>query len=89
VDFYLVHQATAFMLDHLRDRLGIEAEKMPVELEECGNTVSSTIPILIDALRRSGRLKPGVRTLLIGFGVGLSWAGCGWTETWSCPGGAC
>jgi hypothetical protein len=27
-------------------------------------------------------LQPGVQTLLIGFGVGLSWAGCSWTETW-------
>lgn len=49
----------------------------------CGNTVSSTIPLLIGDLRNSGRLRPGKRTLLIGFGVGLSWAGCQWTETWS------
>jgi hypothetical protein len=38
---------------------------------------------LIDDLRTAGRLKPGKRTLLIGFGVGLSWAGCVWTETWA------
>jgi 3-oxoacyl-[acyl-carrier-protein] synthase-3 len=33
-------------------------------------------------LRSSGRLRPGKRSLLIGFGVGFSWAGCLWTETW-------
>ena len=33
-------------------------------------------------LRAAGRLRPGTQTLLIGFGVGLSWAGCSWTETW-------
>ena len=43
---------------------------------------SSTIPIVIDELRASGRLRPGTRSLLAGFGVGFSWAGCLWTETW-------
>jgi hypothetical protein len=38
---------------------------------------------LIRDLRQSGRLRPGKRTLMLGFGVGLSWAGCVWTETWA------
>jgi len=82
VDYYLMHQATLFMLDHLRTNLSLDEELMPEALKDCGNTVSSTLPLLIDQLRNSGRLKPGKRTLLIGFGVGLSWAGCTWTETW-------
>jgi 3-oxoacyl-[acyl-carrier-protein] synthase III len=83
VDMYLLHQATVFMLDHLRERLTLDREHTPEALERYGNTVSSTIPILIRDLRLSGRLKPGKQTLLVGFGVGLSWAGCAWTETWS------
>jgi 3-oxoacyl-[acyl-carrier-protein] synthase-3 len=83
VDLYLMHQATLFMLDHLRERLSLDREHTPEALEECGNTVSSTIPILIRDLRQSGRLRPGRQTVLVGFGVGLSWAGCAWTETWS------
>ena len=83
VDMYLLHQATVFMLDHLRERLSLDREHTPEALELYGNTVSSTIPILIADLRRTGRLKPGKRTLLVGFGVGLSWAGCVWTETWA------
>jgi 3-oxoacyl-[acyl-carrier-protein] synthase III len=82
VDLYLIHQATALMLDHLRNRLEMDKAKMPEALEQYGNTVSSTIPILIHDLRDSGRLRPSAQTLLIGFGVGLSWAGCAWTETW-------
>jgi len=81
-----MHQATTFMLDHLRDRLDLSWEQMPLALENYGNTVSSTIPILIRDLRLAGRLKAGVRTLLVGFGVGLSWGGCSWTETWGEPG---
>lgn len=84
VDIYLMHQATTFMLDHLRQRLELDGEKVPEALRDYGNTVSSTIPILMRDLRLSGRLRPGKRTLMIGFGVGLSWAGCAWTETWEC-----
>lgn len=88
VDLYLMHQATTFMLEHLQARLRVDGQKMPNDLEESGNTVSSTIPILMHNLRRLGRLRPGVRTLMVGFGVGLSWAGCSWTETW-CGHSAC
>jgi len=82
VDMYLMHQATTFMLDHLRERLELDEEKVPEALRDCGNTVSSTIPLLIRRLRDGRRLRPGKQTLLIGFGVGFSWAGCAWTETW-------
>jgi 3-oxoacyl-[acyl-carrier-protein] synthase-3 len=89
VDMFLMHQATTFMLDHLRERLSIDREHMPEAIEDYGNTVSSTIPILIRDLRSSGRLKPGVQSMLVGFGVGLSWAGCAWTETWSAKNRSC
>ena len=82
VDLYLMHQATLFMLEHLRDRLKVDEDLLPADLEQCGNTVSSTLPILMHNLRRSGRLRPGKRSLLVGFGVGFSWAGCLWAETW-------
>ena len=82
VDLFLLHQATLKMLSQLRERMGLPEERMPIVLEHCGNTVSSTIPILIDVLRRDGRLRKGMRNVLVGFGVGWSWAGCVWRETW-------
>jgi 3-oxoacyl-[acyl-carrier-protein] synthase-3 len=82
IDLYLFHQATLKMLVQLRERLGLAPPRMPIALEDCGNTVSSTIPILIDTLRRDGRLKRGMQNMLVGFGVGWSWAGCIWRETW-------
>ena len=82
VDLFLVHQATHKLLEHLRRDMQLDEERMPTMLRDFGNTVSSTIPILIHELRASGRLRRGVRSLLAGFGVGFSWAGCLWTETW-------
>jgi 3-oxoacyl-[acyl-carrier-protein] synthase III len=82
VDLYLMHQATRKMLEQLQEALKLNEAKLPIVLEHCGNTVSSTLPILIDELRKDGRLTPGMKNLLIGFGVGWSWAGCVWEETW-------
>ncbi len=82
VDFFLLHQATKKMQEQLQQRLGLGDERMPMLLDHCGNTVSSTIPILIDHMRREQRLTIGMRNVLVGFGVGWSWAGCLWEETW-------
>ncbi len=76
VDLVVFHQANAFMLEHLRRKLGIPPEKFMVHLEYCGNTVSSTIPLALDAALQTGRLRPGMKVLLAGFGVGYSWGGC-------------
>lgn len=83
VDLYIFHQATDKMLVLLREALKVGEQQLPIILRDCGNTVSSTIPIAIDELRRSGRLKPGMKNLLVGFGVGWSWAGCLWRETYT------
>lgn len=82
VQLYLFHQATLKMLEQLRERLAIPESQFPIVMEHCGNTVSSTLPIVIDALRNDGRLAPGVQSMLVGFGVGWSWAGCLWRESW-------
>ncbi len=82
IDLFLFHQATLKLLDCLRQDMKLDETRLPTVLADYGNTVSSTIPIVIDELRASGRLRPGTRSLLAGFGVGFSWAGCLWTETW-------
>jgi 3-oxoacyl-[acyl-carrier-protein] synthase-3 len=79
---YLMHQATWKMLDQLRNRMGVSAERLPIELSEVGNTVSCTLPILIDSLRKQGQIDAASMNMLVGFGVGLSWAGCLWRDSW-------
>ena len=74
VDLFVFHQANAYMLEHLREKIGIPADKFFVHVESCGNTVSSTIPIALKEAANNGRLRPGMRVMLVGFGVGLSWA---------------
>lgn len=80
VDLFLFHQATFKMLDQLRERLDLTFDRMPLYLENVGNTVSSTLPILIRDLRDHGKLNPELLTMMIGFGVGWSWAACNWRD---------
>jgi 3-oxoacyl-[acyl-carrier-protein] synthase III len=74
VDLFVLHQANRFMLDALRKKLRVPPERLPIHVESCGNTVSSTLPLTLQALEKDGRLGPGTRSILVGFGVGYSWA---------------
>jgi len=74
VDYFVFHQASAYMLETLRKKLKIPAEKFSVCLRDTGNTVSSTIPIALKRDRARGAIKSGNLVMLVGFGVGYSWA---------------
>ena len=78
VNQFMMHQATRKMLEHLQVALELNDEKLPIRLSDRGNTVSSTLPILIQDLRDEGRIATGSQNVLVGFGVGWSWAGCLW-----------
>lgn len=72
VDFFVFHQANNFMLESLRRKCGIPQEKFIIDMADCGNTTSSTIPIALKRAIDGGRIKSGQKVLLAGFGVGLS-----------------
>jgi 3-oxoacyl-[acyl-carrier-protein] synthase-3 len=74
IDLFIFHQANAYMLEHLRRRLEIPAEKFFFEVREIGNTVSASIPIAVKQAQELGRFKSGQLAMLVGFGVGYSWS---------------
>lgn len=74
VDLFLFHQANKYMLQYIFKKLKIPAEKTHIFIEDVGNTSGSTIPIVLTEAWRAGKIRPGAVVLLIGFGVGLSWA---------------
>jgi len=73
VDRYILHQGSRFIVKSIADRLRQPLEKFPIEIEHCGNTVSSTIPLIAEHLLHDRSARTVV---LSGFGVGLSWASC-------------
>lgn len=73
IDWFVLHQANARIVDAVARRLHIEMEKFPMNLQDYGNTSSASIPILLHELNRNGVLKKGQKLVLAGFGAGLSW----------------
>ena len=74
IDLVIFHQASQMALESLNLRLRIPNEKSFTNLREVGNTVSASIPIALRDATDQGRVRPGDRILLCGFGVGMSWA---------------
>ena len=73
IDLFVFHQANKYMLRTIQKVLELPEEKFYIDLRNTGNTVSGTIPIALCQLNEAGRLRPGMKVLLMGFGVGLSW----------------
>lgn len=73
IDWFIAHQANDRINDAVRDKLGLPAEKVPSNIARYGNTSAATIPILMDEMRRDGRLKKGQLVCLLALGAGLHW----------------
>lgn len=73
VDCFIFHQGSRYIVETLTKRLGLDRTKVRMDIENTGNTVSSSIPILL----QRELADRTVRTIVLcGFGVGLSWASC-------------
>jgi 3-oxoacyl-[acyl-carrier-protein] synthase-3 len=73
VDLFVFHQASQMTLDSLAKALELAPERMYVRMAEVGNLVSASIPVALRSALDEGRVGPGDRVLLCGFGVGLSY----------------
>lgn len=70
INFYGMHQANAFMIKYLSQRLKVDLIKMPIYVDGIGNTGSATIPLLLTGIPKAEyNLK---KSILCGFGAGLS-----------------
>ncbi|WP_166924402.1 ketoacyl-ACP synthase III [Flavobacterium poyangense] len=76
IDLFVFHQANKYMLNHLRKKIKIAEEKFFIAMGDCGNTVSSTIPIALYEAQKQGKVASSKNIVLAGFGVGYSWAAC-------------
>lgn len=70
IDRYILHQGSKYIVDTIRKRLKIDEGKVPFDMYEYGNTVSSSIPIILEKEIQNSDNK---RLVISGFGVGLSW----------------
>jgi len=73
VKFYVFHQANEYMLSYLRKKIRLPESRFVMHFVHCGNTVSATIPIVLEHLLESDQLQRGDLIMTVGFGVGYSW----------------
>ena len=72
IDYFILHQANRRIVEAAAKRLKVNVDRFPMNLSECGNTSSASVPILLDELNKSGKLKKGMKLVMAGFGAGLS-----------------
>ncbi len=75
IHHYVFHQANARILSAVSKRLRIPSDRVVITLDRYGNTSSASLPMALDHLARSGRLRPGELVYLGAFGGGLNWGG--------------
>lgn len=80
ISYFLLHQANLRIVEAVARRLKQPMDKFPTNLQECGNISAASVPILLDKVRKEGKIKSGDKIVLAGFGAGLTWGTCviGW-----------
>jgi 3-oxoacyl-[acyl-carrier-protein] synthase III len=75
LDWVILHSANLRIIEAVAAELNIPMAKMLTSIELYGNTSSASIPLAWDLASKSGKIKPGNKIMLIGFGGGLTYAG--------------
>ncbi|MFP6658692.1 MAG: beta-ketoacyl-ACP synthase III [Pirellulales bacterium] len=73
VDYLVLHQANARIVDAAADNLGFPKEKVLINVDRYGNTSAASIPLALDEACRAGQINRGSRIMISGFGAGLAW----------------
>ncbi len=76
VDLLVPHQANVRIINAVAERLGIEKEKIYINLSKYGNTSAASIPIALDEAIKEGKAKKDSLVLMVAFGGGFTWGSC-------------
>ncbi len=76
MDAYIFHQSNRFIMKHLIKKCGLPEDRVPFTLDDTGNCGGPSVPVTLtrslqDRLREQ---TSDLRVMLLGYGVGLSWA---------------
>lgn len=73
ISLVVLHQANIRIIDAAVEGLGVERDRVFVNLDRYGNTSAASIPLALAEAQSSGRIQPGDHILMAGFGAGLAW----------------
>ena len=72
VDLFISHQANRRIIQSASEKLGLDPQKVIINIERFGNTTAATIPLALNDALCSGRLKKGHVVLLASVGAGFT-----------------
>ena len=73
IDHFVLHQANYRIIESVAKRLKVPMEKFIMTIDEYGNTSAASVPLALDRLMNSGKVKTGDKIMISGFGGGLTW----------------
>ncbi len=73
IDWFVPHQANVRIINFLGKKLGLDASRVVVTVDQHANTSAASVPLALDQARRDGRIQPGQLVLLQGVGGGFTW----------------
>lgn len=73
IDWFVGHQANMRISHAVAEELELPLAKVASNIHRTGNTLTASIPLLLNDKVSSGELKPGDKVLMSAFGAGLSW----------------
>ena len=74
IDFFIPHQANIRIINSVVKRIGLDKDKVCINLDQCGNMSAASVAVALDQSVREGKIKKGDKVLLTCFGGGLTWA---------------
>lgn len=73
ISYLVPHQANMRIIDATAERMGINRDKVMINIDRYGNTTAATIPLCIVEYYRNGKIKKGDNLILAAFGAGYTW----------------
>ena len=74
VDKFLFHQSNKFIIKQIAAKLSISEDKVPINIQDYGNTSGVSIPLLISSF--SNDFSKTSKIICSGYGSGLNWGNC-------------
>ena len=73
MDYYVFHQANAFINNYIAKKMKLDKERIPWTIQKYGNTSSVSVPLTIISELKE-QMKGEKKILMSAFGVGMAWA---------------
>jgi 3-oxoacyl-[acyl-carrier-protein] synthase-3 len=73
MDYYVFHQANAFINNHIAKKMKLDKERIPWTIQKYGNTSSVSVPLTI-ASELKDKMAGEKKLMMSAFGVGMAWA---------------